>query len=136
MPSSNVELVQRLLGVYLSGDQEGLKEIIDPSAEIYGAPGLINSGTYIGYDGFQEWIRQWEEAWDSADYDLGEVIEVSDEIVVIPTHIVGRGAGSGVEIESDFGWLFEFRNGRATRFHAYVRPDEALEAGRKLTGTE
>jgi ketosteroid isomerase-like protein len=135
MSSSNVELVQRLLGVYLSGDQEGLREIIDPSAEIYGAPGLINSGTYIGYDGFQEWIRQWEEAWDSADYDLGEVIEVSDEIVVIPVHITVRGAGSGVEIESDFGWLFEFRNGRATRFHAYVSPDEAHDAAKELTGS-
>ena len=122
-----------MLGVYLSGDQEALREIIDPSAEIYGAPGLINSGTYFGYDGFQEWIREWEEAWDSVDYDLQEMIQVGDSIVVVPAHIVGRGAGSGVETDSLFGWLFEFRNGRATRFHAYVSPDEALEAAKRLT---
>jgi len=133
MSSTNVELVQRMLGVYLSGDQEALREIIDPSAEIYGAPGLINSGTYFGYDGFQEWIREWEEAWDSVDYDLQEMVQVGDSIVVVPAHIVGRGAGSGVETDSLFGWLFEFRNGRATRFHAYVSPDEALEAAKRLT---
>jgi ketosteroid isomerase-like protein len=136
MPSSNAELVQRMLGAYLSGDQDGLRAIIAPEAEIYGAPGLINSGTYIGYDGFQEWIGQWEEAWEKVDYDLQEMIEVGDSIIVIPAHIVARGAGSGLETDSMFGWLFEFRDGTATRFHAYVSPDEALEAARKLEGSE
>jgi ketosteroid isomerase-like protein len=134
MSSKNVELVQTMLGAYLSGDQDGLRAIIAPAAEIYGAPGLINSGTYIGYDGFQEWIREWEEAWDEVTYDLQEMIEIGDSIVVVPAHIVGRGAGSGVETDSLFGWLFEFRDDRAVRFHAYVNPDEALEAARGLAG--
>jgi ketosteroid isomerase-like protein len=133
MPSSNVELVQKMLGAYLSGDQDGLRGVIDPAAEIYGAPGLINSGTYIGYDGFQEWILQWEEAWEKVDYDLQEMIDVGETIVVVPAHIVARGAGSGLEIDSLFGWLFEFRDGRATTFHAYLSPDDALEAARTMT---
>jgi ketosteroid isomerase-like protein len=136
MSSSNVELVQRMLGAYLSGDQDALRAIIAPGAEIFGAPGLINSGTYIGYDGFQEWIREWEEAWEQVDYDLQEMIEIGDSIVVVPAHIVGRGAGSGVETDSMFGWLFEFRDDKAIRFHAYVNPDEALEAARALTESE
>jgi ketosteroid isomerase-like protein len=135
MSSGNIELVQRMLGVYLSGDEEGLRAIIDPEAEIYGAPGLINSGTYIGYDGFQEWIRQWEEAWDQVDYDLQEMIEIGDSIVVVPAHIVARGSGSGIETDSVFGWLFEFRDGRALRFHAYLSPEEALERARALAGS-
>jgi uncharacterized protein len=135
MPSDNAELVQRMLGAYLSGDDDALREVIDPDAEIYGAPGLINSGTYRGFDGFQEWIRQWEEAWDSVEYELGESVEVGDTISVIPAHIVGRGAGSGVEIESDFGWLFEFRGDRVVRFHAYVNPDDALRAAKGLSGS-
>jgi ketosteroid isomerase-like protein len=136
MSSSNVELVQKMLGAYLSGDQDALRAIIAPTAEIYGAPGLINSGTYTGYDGFQEWITQWEEAWDSVDYDLPEMTDIGETIVVVPAHVVARGAGSGVEIDSVFGWLFEFRDGRATKFHAYVSPEEAFEAARKLTGSE
>ena len=135
MSSGNIELVQRMLGVYLSGDREGLRAIIDPEAEIYGAPGLINSGTYTGFEGFQEWIRQWEEAWEQVDYDLGEMVEVGDSIVVVPAGIVARGSGSGIETDSTFGWLFEFRDGRATRFHAYVSPDEALEAAERLRGS-
>ena len=136
MSSGNIELVQRMLGVYISGDEEGLRAIIDPEAEIYGAPGLINSGTYTGYEGFQEWIRQWEEAWEQVDYDLGEMIEVGDSIVVVPARIVARGSGSGIETDSVFSWLFEFRDGRALRFHAYLSSEEALERARALAGPE
>lgn len=135
MSAGNVELVQRVLGAYLSGNQEALREVIDPEGEIYGGPGLINSGTYIGYDGFQQWIGQWEEAWDEVNYDLRQPIEIGDSIVVIPAHIVARGAGSGVEIDSEFGWLFQFRDERAVRFHAYVSLDEALQAANALTGS-
>lgn len=136
MSSGNIELVQRMLGVYLSGDEEGLRAIIDPEAEIYGAPGLINSGTYTGYEGFQEWTRQWEEAWEQVEYDLGEMIEVGDSIVVVPARIAARGSGSGIETDSVFGWLFEFRDGRALRFHAYLSSEEALERARALAGPE
>jgi ketosteroid isomerase-like protein len=134
MSAGNVELVQKLLGAYVSGDEEALRALIHPETEVHGGPGLINSGTYIGYDGFRRWIGQWEEAWDEVRYDLQEPIEIGDSIVVIPAHIVARGAGSGVEIDEVFGWLFEFREGRAARYHAYVSLDEALEAAKALTG--
>jgi ketosteroid isomerase-like protein len=136
MSSSNVELAQRMLGAYVGGDQDTLQAIIDPQGEIYGAPGLINSGTYTGYEGFQRWIREWEEAWDEVSYDLQEMIEVGDSIIVVPAHIVGRGAGSGVEIDSVFGWLYEFRDGKATKFHVYLSLEEALEVANTLREAE
>lgn len=125
-----------MLGAYVGGDQDTLQAIIDPQGEIYGAPGLINSGTYTGYEGFQRWIREWEEAWDEVSYDLQEMIEVGDSIIVVPAHIVGRGAGSGVEIDSVFGWLYEFRDGKATKFHVYLSLEEALEVANALREAE
>jgi ketosteroid isomerase-like protein len=125
-----------MLGAYLSRDEDALEAIIDPAAEIYGAPGLINSGTYTGYDGFQQWIRQWEEAWEEVSYDLQRMIDVGDSIVVVPAHVIARGAGSGLETDSVFGWLFEFRGGRAVRFHAYASPEEALKTAKALAGSE
>jgi ketosteroid isomerase-like protein len=136
MSSSNVELAKRMLGAYVGGDQDALQAIIAPHGEIYGAPGLINSGTYTGYEGFQRWIHEWEEAWDEVTYDLQEMIEVGDSIIVVPAHIVGRGAGSGVEIDSVFGWLYEFRDGKATKFHVYLSLEEALEVANALTEAE
>jgi hypothetical protein len=136
MSSANVELVQKVLGAYLTGDEGTLRSMIPPEGEIYGAPGIINAGTYHGFEGFQQWVRQWEEAWDEINYEPGEMIEVSDSFVVVPAHIVGTGAGSGLEIDSVFGWMYEFQDGKTVRFHTYATVDDALEAARRLSGSE
>jgi ketosteroid isomerase-like protein len=132
MSSSNAELVQKMLAAYLNGDDDTLRAMIPPDGEIYGAPGILNSGTYRGFEGFQEWIKQWEEAWDEVKYDLQEVIEVGDYVVVIPAHIVAKGAGSGVRTDNTFGWMYEFRDGKAVRFHTYLTVEEAMDAAKGL----
>jgi ketosteroid isomerase-like protein len=135
MSSGNAELVQKLLSAYLSGDEETIRSMIAPDSEVYGAPGLINSGTYWGFDGFQQWTGAWEEAWDDVSYELGEAIELGGGFLVIPAHVVARGAGSGVVTDNVFGWMYEFRDGQATRFHTYVTVDEAIDAARRLAET-
>ncbi len=101
-----------MLAAYLAGDEDTLRAAMPPDGEIYAAPGLINSGTYRGYDGFRQWIEQWEEAWDEVDYDLQDPVDIGETFVVIPVRIVGRGAGSGLEVDSVFGWLWEVRGER------------------------
>jgi len=132
MSSGNAELVQRLLVAYLNGDEETLRSMIAPDGEIYGAPGLINSGTYHGFEGFQQWTDSWEEAWQEVTYELRDAIEFGEHVIVIPAHIVAKGAGSGVETDNVFGWMYEFREGRVVRFHTYGTLDEALEAAKGL----
>jgi ketosteroid isomerase-like protein len=132
MANPNVERVYELLAAYMQGDEAKLRDSIDPEAETYGAPGIVNAGTYHGYDGFLHWSRHWEEAWDEIGYELLEVNEVSDSIVVVPVRAVGRGAGSGLEIDTVFGWMYEFRDGLLTRFHVYPTADDALDAARRL----
>jgi ketosteroid isomerase-like protein len=136
MSSENVDFVRRMLGAYVTGDEETIRASIPPDGEVYGAPGLINSGTYHGYDGFRQWIRQWEEAWDEVNYELLEPTEVGETFVVFPVHVVGRGAGSGLEIDSVFGWLYEVRDGQMVRFHAYPQANQALEAAKRLSGSD
>ncbi len=62
MAKTNVELSYETLGAYLRGDEETLRALMHPEAEIYGHPEIVNAGTYHGFDGFQRWIREWEEA--------------------------------------------------------------------------
>lgn len=121
-----------MLTAYISGDDEALRTVIDPEGEIHGDAGIVNSGTYRGFDGFRQWVGQWEEAWDEINYELLEMIDVGDSIVVVPVHVVGRGAGSGVEIDSVFGWMYQFRDGRALRFHVYATLDDAIETAERL----
>ena len=120
------------MGAYLTGDEDTLRTLIPPDGEIHGAPGIVNSGTYHGFDGFQQWVKQWEEAWEEINYELLELIDVGDSIVVVPVHVIGRGAGSGLEIDSVFGWLYEFRDEQAVRFHVYASVEDAREAAGRL----
>jgi ketosteroid isomerase-like protein len=132
MANPNVQRVYELLAAYEQGDEEKVRESIDPEGEIYGAPGIVNEGTYRGYQGFRQWIGQWTEAWAEERFELGEIVEVDESVLVMPAHVIARGASSGVEIDNVFGWLYEWRDGRATRFHVYLTVDEAMEAARRL----
>lgn len=132
MENPNIQRVHEMLAAYIEGDEGTLRALIDPEGEIHGAPGLVNSGTYRGYEGFREWIGQWTEAWSEERFELGDFVEVDESVLVVPAHVTARGASSGVEIENVFGWLFEWRDGLATRFHAYVTVEDALDAARRL----
>jgi ketosteroid isomerase-like protein len=132
MSSPNVQRVYESLVAYQEGDENKLRELIHPEAVIYGAPGLVNAGTYHGYEGFRQWVSQWEEAWDGISYEFGEFTEIGDSVVFVPVHIVGRGAASGVEIDTTFGWLYAWSDGQLVRYEVHADPEDALEAGRSL----
>jgi ketosteroid isomerase-like protein len=131
-PNPNIPLIAELLVAYREGDDEKFRELMHPDGEVYGDPSIINSGTYRGFEGFQRWVREWEEAWEGISYELGEIVGVSESILVAPVHVVGRGAGSGVQIDTVFGWLYEWRDGRLSRFHVYATVEDALEAAAAL----
>jgi ketosteroid isomerase-like protein len=130
---SNAELAVESLVAYQRGDDETLRGLIDPEAEIYSEPAVINSGTYHGFEGFKTWIRQWEEAWREARYEPLEFIDVDESHLVIRVRVVGRGAGSGIETEGEFGWLYEIKDGRATRYHVYETAEKAVDAARQMS---
>jgi hypothetical protein len=133
MGNPNVERVNQLLAAYLQSDEDQIRQLIHSEGEIYGAPGIVNAGTYSGYDGFRQWVSQWEEAWAEISYELGEIVEVDESLLVVPVHVIGRGASSGVEIDTVFGWLYEWSDGVVTRFHTYPTTEEAMDAARRLT---
>jgi ketosteroid isomerase-like protein len=120
------------LGAYQQGDDETLRSLMDPEIEIYAEPGMINAGTYSGYDGYRQWAAQWEEAWEEISYEALEFIDVGDTLLAARIRVVGRGAGSGLEIDREFGYLYELKDGRGTRFHVYVNFDAAVEAANRL----
>ena len=129
---SSAQRIYRLLGAYLENDEEKLRGMIHPQGEVRGGPGLINEGTFYGYDGLREWLRQWEDAWDEINYEPGEVIEVDENLIVVPVRTVGVGAVSGMRIDGVFGWLYEWDGDLATRFHVYPDLDSALEEAKRI----
>jgi ketosteroid isomerase-like protein len=133
---SNPELVVEALAAYQQGQDEIVRGLMHPEIEIYSEPGMINAGTFHGFDGFTRWTRQWEEAWAEIKYEPVELIEVDESILVAAVRVTGRGAGSGLEIDRTFGYMYEIKAGRATRLHLYESADKALEAARAIQAGE
>jgi ketosteroid isomerase-like protein len=134
MARSNVEILLESFAANERGDEDALRELMDPEIEVYAEPGLINSGSYSGWEGWKQWSGIWDEAWEEISYAPLEVIEVTDSLFVVPTRVVGKGAGSGVEIDRLFAYLYEIRDGRGVRFHTYGSKERALEAAAEISG--
>jgi ketosteroid isomerase-like protein len=131
---SNAQLATEMVAAYQRGDEEFMLALVDPQIEIHGEAGLINSGTYSGLEGFRHWTSGWEEAWEGTRYEIAQLTEIGEEFVVGKVRVTGTGKGSGVPMKEVFGWLWEFRNGKAIRFHTYVEHETALRRAQQLAG--
>jgi ketosteroid isomerase-like protein len=129
---SNAQLATEMLAAYQRGDQDTLAKLIDPEVEVHGEPDTINSGTYTGLGGFRQWSGQWEEAWENTRYELVQLTEVGDRFVVAAVRVQATGRGSGIPIKDVYGYLWEFRGGRAVRFHTYLTKETALKRAGEL----
>ncbi len=129
-----MELLLEAFAANERGDEDALRELMHPEIEVYAEPGMINSGRYTGWQGWLDWTSQWNEAWEEVSYEPLEFIEVGDSVVVAPTRVVGRGAGSGLEIDRVFAYVYELRDGKGVRFHTYGSKERALEAAAELAG--
>jgi ketosteroid isomerase-like protein len=128
-----VELVRRGFQLYVGGDIEGLLELYDREVEVT-APEWMNAGPFHGHEGYMRWLRRWNEAWESFDFDVRSIEPVGERHVVAEVLISGRGAGSGVEVSTTSGWVAEVRNGRATYLEVTMSVDGARDVARRREG--
>jgi ketosteroid isomerase-like protein len=125
----NVALTRRAFQLYVGGDIEGLLEMYDPEVTVT-APQFMNAGPFHGHDGFMEWLRIWNEAWETFDFDVRSVDPVGERHVVASVMVSGRGAGSGVEVEQMAYWVAEVRGERGTYLEVLTHPDDAFAIAR------
>jgi ketosteroid isomerase-like protein len=74
--------------------------------EVFSSPELANPGRFHGYDGYLEWIRAWNEAWENLNLEVTAVTSLGDRHVVAEVHQTGRGR-AGIEVSMDVAFLFE-----------------------------
>jgi ketosteroid isomerase-like protein len=124
----NVELTRRGFEAYNAGDFEGVVALLDPDVELYADDELLNGGSFRGHDGFMRWSAEWLEAWDEFRVDATVVQTLGDHCILVDSHQVARGAGSGIAVEMDVFWAFEVEDGKLRRMHIYPSRERALEA--------
>ena len=130
----NVELTRRGFDAYNSGDYEALVALLHEDVELHADDELLNSGDFRGPEGLLQWSAEWEEAWEEFRVEARAVEPLGDHYVLVDSHQVARGAGSGIDVEMDVFWAFETEGGKVRRMHIYVSRDHAMDAIERWRG--
>src|SRR4051794_7004743 len=81
-----------------------------------------------GIPEFIEFAEQYRSAWDHLAHEPLELIEVSDDRVLVSIRQSGRGRESGVPIVIHFLELFTIRHGKLRKVEYFRHRADALEA--------
>jgi ketosteroid isomerase-like protein len=135
MADERIELTRRAFQLYVGGDIEGLLELYSPDVEVT-APDFMNAGPFRGHEGYMEWLRRWNEAWDEFDFDVQRIEPIGDRHVVASVLVTGRGAGSGAEVRQMSYWVGELRAGRIAYLEVKTDEDRAYELARGRESAE
>jgi ketosteroid isomerase-like protein len=130
MSEENVEASKRALDAGNRRDMESFLEALAPKVEWH--PGLAallegEATVYRGREEVRELFQGYWEAFADLRFEVSEIRDLGDRILAVG-QMRGRGAESGVEIESPWAYLIQVRNGKATQVRTYLDPKEALEA--------
>ena len=130
MSQENVETFKRAIAANNSNDYDALLEEIDPDVEWHGVMGVMFGGeatVYRGHAGVLEYIRDIDEGFTVRDIQWSEFRDLGERVVVLG-HVRGRGRESGIELDSQYGAVAEFKKGRFITYWDFFDHREALEA--------
>jgi ketosteroid isomerase-like protein len=127
MSQENVEIVHRLNAAWNRGDLEAILSLFDRDCEVIFSPAVPEPGPFHGRAELRGWVEGFLAAWDSHHAEVVETIEVGDSVLVM-LHLVGRGVGSGIELDETDAHVFTFSDGKVTRWRNFSDRPAALEA--------
>jgi ketosteroid isomerase-like protein len=130
MSQENVEAFKRAVEANNRNDYDALLEEIDPDVEWYGVMGVMFGGeatVFRGHAGLLEYLRDIDEGFTVRDIRWSEFRDLGERIVVLG-HVRGKGRESGIQLDSQYGAVAEFRRGKIFRYRDYFDHSGALEA--------
>jgi ketosteroid isomerase-like protein len=84
--------------------------------------------TYRGHEGLRRYFAGFEGSLEDVRIEPLELVEDGDRVLV-PMRLLGRGAGSGIEVEQQAVQVWSFRDGKVARVDGFTDLDSAREAG-------
>lgn len=128
MSQENVEIVQSTFDAWERGDTDAILQVcaenivVIQAAELPGVPPRQH-----GHAGVLEAFGLWPEYWDDFQVEILRTFDVGDHVVVT-TEQSGRSKESGIEVASQFTFLFTLEDRKVTEWRIFMREPEALEA--------
>jgi uncharacterized protein len=127
MSQKNVEVVRRVLAAWSHHHERSVLDLLDPQVVFDATRRKVNPMTYVGIEGLGTLLADRDEVWDEFRTVPDEFIDAGSQIVVVGRW-VGRGKGSGVEVQQPTVHVFSLRDAKIERVEIFGTRSEALEA--------
>jgi ketosteroid isomerase-like protein len=126
MSEENVEIARLGYERFNRGDIDGLLDLAAPDIE-WQDLGAFDTSAVRGKDAVRAFFETALEPWEELRREPEEIIDLGGDRVLGLVRAIGRGKGSGVEVDVRGGDLMTIREGRVVRWKAYPR-EAALKA--------
>ena len=125
--SEGAELVQRALTALNAGEIEALVALCDRDFELDMSDRVFNPATYRGHDGIRQFHNEVLEVWEHYVWEPEQVIEQGNRVVAL-VRTIGKGRGSGLEIDRQTAMIWTVRGDKALSLRFYRDRERALKA--------
>jgi ketosteroid isomerase-like protein len=133
MSQENVEIVRTLAEGFQHRQHERAFEFYDPEIE-WDASNLEQlipdvAGVYRGHEGVRTYWRRWLAAWSDLHFEIQELLDAGDQVVLLVRNQRQWGRHSGIATEfPPYGIVFTIRDGKVIRWQSFPDQESALEA--------
>jgi ketosteroid isomerase-like protein len=138
MSQENVEIVRRGWDLFTEridqGDPATASDaafdqgLFAPTSTLTPAREVPPHKTYVGREGYAEFLRAWLEDFMEWRIGLEKIIDPGDDRVVAVVRQSARGKGSGAPVELQFTIVYTLKDGQIIGERHYLDVREALEA--------
>jgi ketosteroid isomerase-like protein len=130
MDQESVELVRRAYAAWNGDDWDAMAQLADPHIEWCPAlgTGFEGSTTYYGIEGVRAYRDDVASLLGTISSEPTEILRATPEHVLVRSHVRGRGADTGVEVDQHFVHAWTIRNGRIAAMRSFPNETEALAA--------
>jgi ketosteroid isomerase-like protein len=127
----NVEIVRALAEAFQGRDHERPFDFyaadIEWDASLHPAPDV--AGVYRGHEGVRTCWRRWLSAWQDLEFEVEDVRDAGDDVVMLVRNHRQLGRHSGIVTEvPPYAMVFTFCAGKVVRFRFFPEQRSTLKA--------
>ena len=130
MAGENVEIILTGWRAVNRGDLDTLRGLFDPKIEWRESEDLPDAAVYHTCDGALRSIDNFSAVFGELEWELADVIDIEDEVLVLARATGGRDSGSGVPVEIRVAGIWKLRDGLIVRVQWYLDWQKAVRAFR------
>lgn len=124
MPS-NADIIQNGLEAVAESDVEGLVATLHEEVEWRPPEQGTLAEAFVGHDGVTKLFGQLFESWERIGHVPTKLME-GDDVAIVIADVHLRARMSGLEINEEWAYFVEFRDGLIWKVQMYTDPREAL----------